>query len=113
MEFGALVAKALLTGAESTEVVTGPGDHIIVEVEVDAALLICEDVSEEIPNGGGNQWCVLQSRGIRMWVKVGQLNLTFDLLGDFAALVYDRSLPGDVEVGLYCHCCVRSTEMLE
>ena len=48
MESGALVAKALLTGAKSTEVFTGLGDHIVVEVEVDATLLVCEDVSEEI-----------------------------------------------------------------
>ena len=47
-----------------------------------------------------------------MRVKVGQLNLTFDVISDFAVL-QDRSLPGDVEVGLYGHCCVRGAEMLE
>lgn len=51
MEFGALVAIAFLTGAKSTEVFTGLGDNIVVEVEFDAALLVCEDVSEEIQNG--------------------------------------------------------------
>ncbi len=47
MEFGASVAKTLLTGAKSTEVFSGLGDHIIVEGEVDATLLVCEDVSEK------------------------------------------------------------------
>lgn len=56
---------------------------------------------------------VLQWRVIRMRVKVGQLNLTFDVLGGFAVLLHDRSMPGDVEVGLYCHCCARGAEMLE
>ena len=51
MEFGAFVAIALLTSAKSTEIFTGLGDDIVVEVEVDAAVLICEDVSEEIYNG--------------------------------------------------------------
>ena len=47
-----------------------------------------------------------------MRVKVGQLNLTFDVTSGFAVL-HDRSLPGDVEVGLYGHGWVRSAEMLE
>ena len=51
MEFGALVAKAFLTGAKSTEVFTGLGDDIVVEGEVNAAILFCEEVSEEIQNG--------------------------------------------------------------
>ena len=51
MEFGARVAKTLLTGAKSTEVFTGLGDHIIVEGEIDATLLVCEDVSDEIKFG--------------------------------------------------------------
>jgi len=34
------VAEALLAGAESTEVLSGLWDYIVVEVEVDAALLL-------------------------------------------------------------------------
>lgn len=41
MEFGASVAKALLTSAKSTEVFTGLGNHILVKVEFNAALLVC------------------------------------------------------------------------
>ena len=36
MERAALVAKALLSSAESTEVLGSLGDYIIVELEVDA-----------------------------------------------------------------------------
>ena len=50
MEFGASVAKALFTGAKSTEVFTGLWDHIVVEGEVNATLLVCEDVSEKMGN---------------------------------------------------------------
>jgi len=39
MEGAALVAKALLASAESAEVFGGLGDYIIIEVEIDAALL--------------------------------------------------------------------------
>lgn len=39
MEGRALVAKALLASAESTEVFGGLGNNIVEEVEVDAALL--------------------------------------------------------------------------
>lgn len=35
------VAEALLAGAESAEVLSGPGDNVVVEVEVDAAGLLC------------------------------------------------------------------------
>jgi hypothetical protein len=41
MELGALVSEALLAGAESTEVLGRLGDYIVVEGEVDAALLCC------------------------------------------------------------------------
>ena len=41
MELATLVSEALLTGAKSTEVLTGLGYHIVVEVEVNAALLVC------------------------------------------------------------------------
>lgn len=42
MELGARVAEALLAGAESTEVLDGLGDDIVVELEVDAAGAGCE-----------------------------------------------------------------------
>lgn len=42
MERRALVTEALLTGAESTEVLSGLGDLVIVEVEVDTARLGCK-----------------------------------------------------------------------
>jgi len=35
------ISEALLTSAKSTEVLGGLGDYIIVEVEVDAAGLLC------------------------------------------------------------------------
>lgn len=35
------VAEALLAGAESAEVLSGLGDDVVVEVEVDAAGLLC------------------------------------------------------------------------
>lgn len=41
VEGRALVAEALLAGAESAEVLSGLGDDVIKEVEVDAALLAC------------------------------------------------------------------------
>ena len=42
VERRALVAEALLTGAESTEVLGSLGDFVIEEVEVDAAGLLCD-----------------------------------------------------------------------
>ncbi len=39
VKFAALVAEALLAGAESTEVLSGLWDYIVVEVEVDASFL--------------------------------------------------------------------------
>jgi hypothetical protein len=41
VELGALVAVALLAGAESAEVLGGFGNYIVVELEVDAASLSC------------------------------------------------------------------------
>jgi hypothetical protein len=41
MEGGALVAEALLAGAESTEVLGSLRDHVVVEVEVDPASVSC------------------------------------------------------------------------
>lgn len=37
MELAAFVSEALLVGAESTEVLDGLWNHIVVEVEIDAA----------------------------------------------------------------------------
>ena len=41
MEGRTLVAEALLTSAESAEVLGGLGDDVAEEVEVDATLLLC------------------------------------------------------------------------
>jgi hypothetical protein len=41
MELAALVAEALLASAEGTEVLGGLGDDVVVDVEVDAAVLRC------------------------------------------------------------------------
>lgn len=41
VERGALVAEALLAGAESTEVLSGLGHDGVVELEVDATVLDC------------------------------------------------------------------------
>jgi hypothetical protein len=45
VEGRALVAEALLAGAESAEVLSGLGDNVVVEIEVDAAGLLCGSVS--------------------------------------------------------------------
>jgi hypothetical protein len=45
VEGRALVSKTLLTGAESSEVLSGLGNNIVVEVEGDAAALDCSLVS--------------------------------------------------------------------
>jgi hypothetical protein len=39
MELAALVSETLLTSAESSEVLGGLGDNVVVEVEVDGAFL--------------------------------------------------------------------------
>jgi hypothetical protein len=41
VEGRASVSKALLAGAESTEVLGSLGDNVVVEVEVDTARLLC------------------------------------------------------------------------
>lgn len=43
MELGAGVAEALLAGAESAEVLSGLGDNVLEEGEVDAAGASCEE----------------------------------------------------------------------
>ena len=45
MELGSSVAKALLASAKGTEVLSGFGSDIVVEVEVDAAALIYGEIS--------------------------------------------------------------------
>jgi hypothetical protein len=45
VELGALVSKALLTGAESAEVLGRLGDNIVEELEVDAAGLFWSGAS--------------------------------------------------------------------
>jgi hypothetical protein len=44
VELGAGVAEALLASAESAEVLSGLGDNVVVEGEVDAAAAGCERV---------------------------------------------------------------------
>ncbi len=46
MELGAGVAKALLTSAKGTEILSGLRCDIIVKVEVDTTGLICDEVSD-------------------------------------------------------------------
>ncbi len=43
----------------------------------------------------------------------GAIGLTFDVLSWIVLAVQDRSFPGHVEVGLYCHCWLRSAEILD
>ena len=69
VEFGASVAKALLTGAKSTEVFSSLWNRIIVELEVNAALLVCENVSIKIEIGRPLR--VLQSRVVGCWRRWG------------------------------------------
>jgi hypothetical protein len=45
VELAALVPKALLAGAKSTEVLCGLWNYIVVELEVDAAFLGCFKVT--------------------------------------------------------------------
>ena len=110
MKFGASVAKALLTGAKSTEIFTGSGNHVVVEGEINAALLVCEEVSEKMKIGGHQRYCNQEYSDVG---EGGAIDLTFDLGGGLVAVIQDRSLPGHVEIGLYCHCCLRSAEMLD
>lgn len=42
MELGASVPEALLTGAESTEILGGLWDDVVEEVEVDATRALCD-----------------------------------------------------------------------
>lgn len=47
MEFGAAVAKALLASAKGTEVLSGLGRDIVVQIEVDTTGLVCDEVSQD------------------------------------------------------------------
>ena len=47
VKLGASVSIALLTSAKSTKVLTRLGDNIVIKIEVDAALLVWENVSDE------------------------------------------------------------------
>ena len=42
MEFRAAVAKALFASAKGTEIFSGLGRDIVIEVEVNAATLVCD-----------------------------------------------------------------------
>ena len=47
MELGSIVAKALLTSAKGTKILSGLRSDIVIEVEVDAAALIYGEVSHD------------------------------------------------------------------
>jgi len=65
MEGGVGISKALLTGAESAEVLSGLWDDVVVEVEVDAAGLL------------GNLRGRL-ARGIEDWALPGNVEVSLD-----------------------------------
>jgi hypothetical protein len=52
VELGALVAEALLAGAEGAEVLGRLGDDVVEEFEVDAAVLLCRDGTLAIAQRG-------------------------------------------------------------
>ena len=56
VELAAGVAEALLASAESAEVLSGGGDDVLVEVEVDAARALCDMES---------QCCVVEGADMR------------------------------------------------
>lgn len=51
VELGGLVAKALLAGRKSAEVLDGLGDDVVVEVEVDATGLLLNGTLAGDPSG--------------------------------------------------------------
>jgi len=99
VELAALVAEALLAGAESTEVLDGLRGHVVVELEVDAA-------------GAG---CTVSVSSIVRSVSVGEARRTLVSpvhVGDLAVRV-NLSLwpgPGAVEVALDDHVCGSGVE---
>jgi hypothetical protein len=93
MELGARIAEALLARAEGAEVLNGAGNHVVPQLEVDAAgLLYREEVSAS-------------SSSSLFLGKEGQLTLDLALLDDLAIVVnLDLwALPGHVEVCLDGH----------
>lgn len=77
MELGAAVAKAFLTRAKSTKVLSGLGGDVVVKVEVDAAILVYDEVSQ-------GSYAMRQAglRDLIQWYEVGQQScFTFDILG--------------------------------
>ena len=104
MELGAGVSKALLAGAEGTEVLTGLGDDIVVEEEVDTAGLLCEDVSDD--SRYKRPSIVMRSMRLSCLRRWGNGYLTFDLLGDTSVGIQDWPLPCNIEVGLNRHSCL-------
>lgn len=102
MELGARVSEALLTCAEGAEVLSGLGDGIVVEGEIDAAGLVCSGISGSLKQlmwPRRDEW---QLEGQVGWGK--HASRTFDLFGGTSAL-HDWSMPGDIEIGFNGHCC--------
>ena len=60
--------------------------------------------------GGRQRYCNQEYSDVG---EGGAINITFDLLGGLATVVQDRTLPGAVEIGLYCHSCLRGAKMLD
>lgn len=109
VELGASIAVALLAGAESAEVLSGLGDDVVKELEVDAAGLVCRQrgVSNCIVRRRGDE--SMPPWGLSVWRRGAwlELRLTLDLasLGD-VALVVDLDIgagPGEIEVSLDNH----------
>lgn len=115
VELGAGVAEALLAGAESTEVLSGLGDDLIVELEVDAtgllyrkqALAIAWPVDGHEARGRWRRARNGRRRAKGPWRGNGKGKLTLDGAGggDIAVAVdLDLgTLPGNVEESLDAH----------
>ena len=78
MELGSAVTKALLTSAKGTEILSGLGNNIIEEFEVDTASLVYDEISH-----GSNAVSVVALKDSVQWQKAGkqQCYLTFFILG--------------------------------
>lgn len=70
VEGRALVAEALLASAESTEVLSGLGDHVVEEVEVDATLLLCRGLASAHVVPGEVLWLGMLGIGDRAPLEV-------------------------------------------
>ena len=101
MELGTLVAEALFASAKGTEIFSGLGRDVVIEVEVDTASLVCDEVrndSARVKAAGSEDLVQLH--------KVGhQCCLTFDFRGWFRVGTKDGSLPGDIEEDFDGHVC--------